>query len=106
MKGKKMSKLNILGQEYDFRLTTGREDDAMLENNKLLGECRFYEKEIVVYRDLRQKEYKKQIIRHEIIHAFLHESGLEKHKFDEDLINYIAIQFPKMLKVFKEAKGL
>ena len=98
--------LNILGQTYNFKLTTGREDDAMLDNDKLLGECRFYEKEIVVYRDLRQKEFQKQLIRHEIIHAFLHESGLEDYKNNEYLVNYIAMQFPKMLKVFKEAKGI
>ena len=98
--------LNILGQNYYYKLTNGKEDDAMLDNDKLLGECRFYAKEIVICKDIADKEFKKQIIRHEIIHAFLHESGLEKHKYDEDLINYIAIQFPKMLKVFKDAKGI
>ena len=54
------------------------------------------------------EEYKKTVIRHEIIHAFLYESGLEGNTNDsenwaqnEEMVDWIAIQFPKILKVFK-----
>lgn len=54
------------------------------------------------------EEYKKVVIRHEIIHAFLYESGLEGNTNDsenwaqnEEMADWIAIQFPKILKVFK-----
>ncbi len=59
------------------------------------------------------EEYKKAVIRHGIIHAFLHESGLEgntnksKHwSQNEEMVDWIAIQFPKILRVFKELEVL
>ena len=54
-----------------------------------------------------QDAYSKQILRHEIIHAFLYESGLEGNTlaFDgwahnEEMIDWFAIQSPKIIKVF------
>ena len=53
-------------------------------------------------------EYKKRILRHELIHAFLFESGLhvetseEPWATNEEAIDWIAIQSPKIFKVFKE----
>ena len=59
------------------------------------------------------EEYKKQVIRHEIIHAFLYESGLEGNtnksknwSQNEEMVDWIAIQFPKILKVFKSLNVL
>ena len=52
---------------------------------------------------------KRNIIRHELIHAFLYESGLDvnsKWGTDETLVDWIALQFPKMEKAFKEADCL
>ena len=48
-----------------------------------------------------------KVLRHEIVHAFLDESGLmENAKFDdehfEQMVDWIAIQFPKMQKAFEE----
>lgn len=53
----------------------------------------------------------KKDLRHEIIHAFLFESGLSSNTnccFGawaeyEEMVDRIAIQFPKILKVFEEA---
>lgn len=56
--------------------------------------------------------YQKKVMRHEIIHAFLFESGLAenwKHEewgHDETVIDWFAIQFPKLLKAFKAADCL
>lgn len=54
--------------------------------------------------------YKRKVLRHEIIHAFLYESGLWSNSGNvtawgqsEEITDWIAIQFPKMLKAFKEA---
>lgn len=47
-------------------------------------------------------------MRHEIIHAFLFESGLSEnfthpeYGHDETYVDWIASQFPKMCEVFKE----
>lgn len=52
---------------------------------------------------------KKRTLRHEVIHAFLFESGLygnsssTSHWADnEEMVDYFAIQFPKIQKVFVE----
>ena len=57
-------------------------------------------------------EYQKVVKRHEIIHAFLFESGLAQDMYhpayghDEAGIDWCSIQFPKMLEVFKKVDAL
>lgn len=52
--------------------------------------------------------YQEKVMRHEIIHAFLFESGLSEnfthpeYGHDETYVDWIASQFPKMCEVFKE----
>lgn len=51
--------------------------------------------------------YFMQVIRHEIVHAFLHESGLDSNTNwarNEEIVDWIAIQFPKLEKTFGDAK--
>lgn len=56
--------------------------------------------------------YQKQCLRHEIIHAFMFESGLGanwEHKpigQEETTVDWIAVQFPKLLEVFEKAGAL
>jgi len=51
----------------------------------------------------------KKITRHEIIHAFLYESGLSNNSKasdcwadNEEMVDWIAIQFPKMTEIFEQ----
>ncbi|WP_035181536.1 hypothetical protein [Lentilactobacillus farraginis] len=47
--------------------------------------------------------YTSKIIRHELIHAFLFESGLDCNTDwarNEEIVDWIAIQFPKLKKLF------
>ena len=51
------------------------------------------------------ESFRKKVARHEIIHAFLYESGLSHNSEwanNEEMIDWIAIQFSKMLKAFEE----
>lgn len=50
----------------------------------------------------------KQTARHEIIHAFLFESGLGADSWasNEEVVDWIARQFPKLLKVFMKIGAL
>lgn len=57
--------------------------------------------------------YRKKVLRHEIIHAFLYESGVwnnsgtsEAWGCDETITDWIAIQSPKLFRTFKEADCL
>lgn len=57
--------------------------------------------------------YKKKVLRHEIVHAFLYESGLWNNSGDirswgqsEEIANWIAIQSPKIFRAFKDVDAL
>lgn len=108
-------KVNILGTEYEIKF--GNEEKyPSLEG--LDGYCDSSTKEIVVD-DMKKSEgqvgvkgnlrdYQKTCLRHEIIHAFMEESGLSsnfEHKtigIEETVVDWFAIQSPKIFKVFKE----
>lgn len=104
-------KVNILGAEWTICELTEAEDSLLLEMD---GYCDKTLRRIVISKPSRNcslgdyQVYRKKIIRHEIIHAFLYESGLwenfehPKWGHDEAMIDWIAVQFPKMYKVFQE----
>lgn len=53
--------------------------------------------------------YQNKVLRHEIIHAFMAESGLDGNgnscdcwELNEEMVDWFAIQAPKIFKVFKE----
>ncbi len=48
--------------------------------------------------------YKKKVLRHELVHAFLRESGLSTNSWadNEEIVDWIAIQAPKIFDVFKD----
>ena len=103
--------ISILGTKYDF-VESNPADDAKLENSD--GYYDQSVRKIVVnkdYEDCKQSigdlsVWKNQIARHEIVHGFLAESGLSKYSDDEILVEWIAIQFPKMLETFKKVDAI
>lgn len=107
-------KVNVLGTEYNV-IEANEETDKSLVGKD--GYCDTSTKECVVDEMTRTEpnqkknlpEYKKQVIRHELIHAFLYESGLDvcsEWAKNEELVDWVSIQFPKMLKAFNEANAL
>ena len=108
-------KINILGTEYTIKYY--KEDEHELLNGKYRDGCTDNStKEIIICEkkpDCELQDYeswKKVVLRHEIIHAFLFESGLDSSSFNfsgswainEEMVDWIAIQFPKIQKVFAE----
>ena len=103
-------KVNVLGTEYNL-IESNEANDERLKGKD--GYCDTTTKECVVDEmqgtgpDMKKnlQEYKKAVKRHELIHAFLHESGLDICSWaeNEEMVDWIAIQFPKMLKAFIEA---
>ncbi len=102
-------KINILGTEYDL-LEVPKKDDPTLVNND--GYCDTSVKKMIVD-EMKEKEpgmkddlsyYQKQVKRHEIIHAFLFESGLDAccEWACEEMVDWMSIQFPKLQKTFEE----
>ena len=109
-----MKKFNVLGAEWTLTESTQAENKDLYGVD---GYCDSSIKECVVEKmeatgELRQKknlpEHKKVVIRHEIIHAFLYESGLDACSWatNEEMVDYFALQFPKMLQAFKEVDCL
>ena len=95
--------VTILGTVYEVV------EDAALDET-FDGQCVEYSKEILIRpleqmlgdddsEDEKRKRYN-EVLRHEIIHAFFAESGLEEYCNNEQLVDWIAKQFPKMYRVF------
>lgn len=105
-------KIDILGTTYQIEHHNAG-DDLKLEDAN--GYCELYSKKLIIedipdhpmnFEDL--EKFKKHVVRHEIIHAFLHESGLANNSWanDEELVDWIALQFPKLLNAFERADCL
>lgn len=110
--------VSILGTNYDIFMGVKQEDDPLVESCD--GYCDKTVKRIVVAGPIDICEfadysvYEKTNLRHELIHAFLFESGLDcnshwgndEHDHPEQMVQWISIQFPKLLQVFMNAKAL
>lgn len=101
-------KVKILGTEYEIVMNAEEKDYPQLK--KCDGFTDFSIKKIVVA-DFDKDEssiddlewYKNKVLRHEIVHAFVYESGLAENydwARNEEMTDWIAIQFTKMLEVF------
>lgn len=103
-----MIKVNVLGEEYTIKMNVKKEDDENLTDND--GYIDYQTKEIVVEempepslgltKDV--KSYEKHVVRHELFHAYLYESGFTDYANDEQLIEWLAVQFHKIRKTFEE----
>lgn len=93
--------INILGEFWRINY-----DVEKLEDPNSDAETNPHERTINV-RKLEDWADKNRIVRHEIIHAFLFESGLGfnyEHKpfgHDETMVDWLAIQWPKIKHVFR-----
>lgn len=100
-------KINVLGTEYDVEVL--KERDEYMKDNTLQGYCDKTSKRIVICpydNDFDDKEkLKENILRHELIHAFLFESGIDYGMLfhNEECVDFFAMQFPKLVKMFEEA---
>lgn len=105
-----MQKANVLGTVYEIHDECSRADYPILEDYD--GYCDYSTKRIYVVKMIHEKDslqdlgvYKAQLIRHELIHAFLFESGLAAESDwaqNEELVDWIAAQFPKMQELFTQ----
>lgn len=104
-------KISVLGTEYEIIFQTAEENKYLLNTDGYLD--RSVKKIVISEKDddceIEDFEaYKKKVMRHEITHAFMEESGLSvnfEHKsigIEETMVDWVAIQFPKILKAFQE----
>lgn len=107
-------RVNVLGTDYEI-VKASETECSKLATMNANGLCELYSKEIILDSEMNPnsgkefanfKEFEKKVLRHEIVHAFFHESGLDNYTTDEDLVNWIALQFSKILKAFQETECL
>lgn len=109
-------KINILGAAYMLTITSKSQDFRLKDAD---GICDETVKELLVdnYADSEDDPTCKKNLavqirknkRHEIIHAFLFESGLAENSSwaqNEEMVDFFAIQFPKLVEAFKAADAM
>lgn len=106
-------KVNILGSEILIDFCKEQEDPKLkscvgyFDGSAAKIVVKILEPDAMSMADL--DKYQKEILRHEILHAFLHESGLdacsgsaENWAVCEEMVDWFAIQSPKILKAYQE----
>ena len=113
--------VNILGTEYAI-IVKKYDEDEVFERRSIDGYCDSWTKQIVVCDMTTYKGWdhepaetiaaaQKEALRHEIVHAFFHESGLADSSLNldgawaknEEMVDWFALKGPKIYKAWKEA---
>lgn len=116
--------VNVLGTEYTITVKK-YDEDGEFERMDCGGYCSGSTKRIVLcdmstYPDWENEEAdvieitQKRLLRHEIVHAFFEESGLSDNSGEvtgawarnEEMVDWIALQGPKIYKAWMEAVAL
>ena len=101
-------KVNVLGTVFKIKYIPSLDGRG--------GETDFYTKEIRIseqedvpaeYKTDNLKEMQRHVLRHELIHAFLFESGMDQSSaaheawaVNEEMIDWMAIQMPKIMAAY------
>lgn len=105
-----MKKVNILGTEYTVETRDSKSDQILIDKDGYTD----FSLKLIVIEDISKENgyqwgdleaFRQKVLRHELVHAFMYESGLDCNSEwgrDETLIDWIAIQLPKISEVFKE----
>ena len=102
-------KVNVLSTVYRIKYVPSLDGRG--------GETDFYTKEIRIseqedipaeYKTDNLKEMQRHVLRHELIHAFLFESGMDQSSaaheacaVNEEMIDWMAIQMPKIMAAYE-----
>ena len=119
-----MKTVNVLGQPYQITVKKYDEDEAFARST-IDGYCDSYTKELVICDMTTYKGWEhetketcdiaqRQTLRHEIVHAFLSESGLDQcastvdgpWSKNEEMVDWFALQGPKIYAAWKGADAL
>ena len=108
--------ISVLGTNVVVVFRKESEDDKLVnmagyyDSSKNEIVVKIFEPDATSLGDL--ERYQKEILRHEIIHAFLRESGVDvcscpcdSWATNEEMVDWLAIQSPKIFKLF-EKEGL
>ena len=107
--------INVLGTDIRVQFRDKKQDksleecDGYFDSSENLIVVRAPEVDTMSLGNL--ENYQKKVLRHEIIHAFLYESGMSHCSnqsdcwaVNEEMVDWFAIQAPKIFKIFREQK--
>lgn len=107
--------INVLGTDIRVLFREEKQDPKLEElggyfdHSESLIVVKIPEKDTMTIGNL--ENHQKKVLRHEIIHAFLYESGLDWSAAptdcwatNEEMVDWMAIQMPKIMKIFREQK--
>ena len=106
--------VSVLGTNYAIYMNVPDTEDETLK--KCSGYCDKTTKRVIVAKISEDcnlgdsMEWVKYVLRHELIHAFLFESGIggdttwdiEGEEHPEHMVEWFGMQFPKLAKLFEE----
>lgn len=102
---------NILGEEYTFIAESKNEEEVFIKG-EAIAFADFYKKRIAFDKEREENNFEdalKETIRHELLHCFFYESGLDANSGEtdswarnEEMVDWFAIQSPKIFKLFEE----
>ena len=117
-------KINVLGTEYTVAVKKYDEDEVF-ERRSIDGYCDSWTNQIVVCDMSTYKGWEheppetiqaaqKEVLRHEIVHAFFDQSGLADSALNpdmawaknEEMVDWFAPQGPKIYKAWQEAEAV
>lgn len=93
--------INVLGTNYRVFTDTPEHDNQLKENDAYIAP----ELKIIVLDKGNVHRHQMKVMAHEIVHAFLYESGLDVESWgeNEEIVDWIAIQIFKLNSVVKDA---
>lgn len=113
--------VSILGTYYRID-RVGYDSYSLFKDESNIGSCEYYDKRIVICdlathptfsseSESSRLSMEKETLRHEIVHAFLYESGLAGSSLgiengwatNEEMVDWIAIQANKLIEAWKAA---
>ena len=102
-----VDKTHILGTEYKIEFKSQEELQKIVNTNSFLYGCTDFENKIIyLYSNLVGLQEEETLL-HEVTHCYFRESGLDTqcdYARNEELVDWIAIQFPKMVETYKECE--
>lgn len=105
--------IDVLGTEIRVLFKDQKQDEALKEcdgyfdSSENLIVVKIIEPDAISLGNL--ENYQKKVLRHELVHAFLYHSGMshcsnysESWATNEEMVDWFAIQSPKIFRVFQE----
>lgn len=105
--------IDILGTPYNIKFAT-RKEYPKFDIAEADGLAELYSKELYIRTEYEDDlncfnnitDYREKVLRHELFHAIFHECGLDKYSEDEELVNFLALQYHKIVDIMEKGKEL